>query len=163
MILIIFQIWLAHHWSESNFTTGLKALFNNVPLKSSELHGSTCYQCLWYGVNMKQWKKYPSKASLDVLHPFCRPKFWSCVNIIISNRMITKNFSGSEKVRNCFLALKQYSLLLSNVTPIITSRLGLAAQYGVNALNWSYCIVWDDHTLRICSRILSGRKKKLYK
>ena len=31
-------------------------------------------------------------------------KFWSCVNLNISNRMITKNFSGSEKVRNWFLA-----------------------------------------------------------
>ena len=41
---------------------------------------------------------------------------------------------------------------LSIVTPIITSGLGPAAQYGENALNQSYCrIVQDDHKLRICS------------
>ena len=47
---------------------------------------------------------------------------------------------------------------LSIVTPIITSGLGPAAQYEVNALNQSYCIIRDDHTLRICSRIFSGKK-----
>ena len=46
--------------------------------------------------------------TLKVIRPFCRPKFWSCVNLIISNRMITKNFSGSEKVRNWFLAPQPY-------------------------------------------------------
>ena len=56
--------------------------------------------------------------------------------------MITRNFSGSEKVRDWFLALQHYSLLLmtvalSIVTPIINSGLGPAAQYGVNAVNRS--------------------------
>ena len=57
--------------------------------------------------------------------------------------MITKNFSGSEKVRNWFLApqLTNYSnclmtVALSIVTPIITSGLGPATPYGVNALNF---------------------------
>ena len=51
---------------------------------------------------------------------------------------------------------------LSIVTPIITSGLGPAAQYGVYALNRSYCsIVWDDHTLRICSQIFFESIKML--
>ena len=40
----------------------LKALFNNVStVKISELHGPTCYQCLWQGVKMKPWKNCASK------------------------------------------------------------------------------------------------------
>ena len=86
--------------------------------------------------------------SLKVIRHFCRPKFWSCVILIISNKMITKNFSGSENVGNWFLAPQDlnhtnyYCLMtvaLSIAAPIITSGLGPAAQYGVNALNRSYC------------------------
>ena len=81
-------------------------------------------------------------SPLKVLRPFCRPKFWSCVNLIISKRMITKNFSGSEKVRNLLLVTQSYdthyyclmTVAIAIVTPNITSGLGPAAQYGVNAL-----------------------------
>ena len=52
--------------------------------------------------------------ALKVLRPIFRPKFWSCVNLIISKRMITKNFSGREKVRNGLLFTQQCSLLLSS-------------------------------------------------
>ena len=121
-------------------------------------------------LNQKHIVASPCK-DLKALRPFCRPKFWSCVNLIISDRMITKNFSGSEKVRNWCFAPQPYSLLvllLSNdgstfqptVNPIITSGLGPAAQYRVNALNRSYCsIIRDDHTLRICSQICLSKKK----
>ena len=71
--------------------------------------------------------------------------------------MITKNFSGSENVRNWFLAPQPYTnyyclmkVALSIAAPIITSGLGPAAQYGVNALNRSYCsIVLITHLLTI--------------
>ena len=75
--------------------------------------------------------------ALNVLRPFCRPTFWSCVNLIISKRMFTKNFSGSEKVRNWLLVTQPYCLImvaLSIVTPIITSRLSPATQYRVNVV-----------------------------
>ena len=40
-----------------------KALFNNFfTFKKSELHGPTCYQCLWEGVKMKPWKKLYFKS-----------------------------------------------------------------------------------------------------
>ena len=39
--------------------------------------------------------------TLKVLCPFCRPKL--CESVIISKRMIIKDFSGSEKVRNLLL------------------------------------------------------------
>ena len=42
-------------------------------------------------------------VTLKVLRPFCRPKFCSCVNLIMSKRMIIKDFSGSEKLRNCIV------------------------------------------------------------
>ena len=42
------------------------------------------------------------------------------------------------------------TVALSIVTPIITSGLGLATQYGLNAFNWSYCsIVHITHLLTI--------------
>ena len=46
-------------------------------------------------------------ALLKVLLPFCRPKFWSCVNLLSFQReIIFKNFPGSEKVRNWLLVIK---------------------------------------------------------
>ena len=67
----------------------------------------------------------------------------------MSNRTITENFSGSEKVRNWLLVTQPHhyclmTVALSIVTPIITGGLGPAAQYGVNALPepelLQYCI-----------------------
>ena len=70
------SLWLYHAYRGelhnyafvcSNGDRALKALlFNNVfTLKKSELHGPTCYQCLWQGVKMKPWKNCTSKASLS--------------------------------------------------------------------------------------------------
>ena len=66
--------------------------------------------------------------------------------------MIAKNFSGNEKVRNNLnhLASQPYSQMMVALYIVTPNRLGPAAQYGVNALNRSYChIIRDDHTLRI--------------
>ena len=72
---------------KAKFRCPLKALLNNVStLKTSELHGPTCYQCLWEGVKMKPWKNCASKASLsaskkwlDLPHSFSPFKRWLSV------------------------------------------------------------------------------------
>ena len=56
-----------HHRQKGKLKFLIKALFNinASTFKTSELHGPTCYQCLWKGVEMKPWKNCTAKASLS--------------------------------------------------------------------------------------------------
>ena len=46
---------------------------------------------VWLGFGVKCWLPFANDSYLSqmlkVLHPFCTPTFWSCVNLIISKRM----------------------------------------------------------------------------